>query len=1406
MQRRRRSPRLRDDARPAAGGSATLPAPVPHSLPQPTTPQHPRPGAVLSSLIRSLDDEWHLGLGKIPQLRSPAQHQSTADKTCANIQRLFFSARPALDDVIQTFAKVASGFPKEAQLDLLHGMLKSQTTQPPSRVGTPVSGSRNVPPKSLLSTSQVAQDSTFLTRARDDRDSHYTTAPEPGSSTDEDDFETPPSPTPSSRHMQASPRFLPTGPQFARTNTRKRPSESSEGSGSSPKLTRTKGKEPIGVHPYDGPSLFKKPSLDMARSFQAAATTTTSANTSFNASLSSSQQTRADTVNTSFTSYDGVTEDKLTRTSSTTLGSLDDQDLLYVGTKLESQLLESQRLVSQDGTRESTSTYGSIDEVELAATTSRLESSDTSMLASTFASVLYPALAGPALSRSLANPTDGLAPPRLDAAASILPPTKTESPSRLAYYIRDLPQQNLFVDPLADALHKFPFFISFICCRIAEAKSIPILELMRNLDLGQLDSPDHLWTRLESHPQMSRIALRDSKSVWFAAQKSFEGVTFKGKLVFNKSALAKTVFKLELQPLQLEMSCQLQRQYGADRFLYLSVPSFQMKDKPERFGYADMQAIRASFHSWLLKTHSFLGRLWRVFQIQPIKKKSDVGKDDTADMRLVLFAIEGVGIDGSLSIGAMLNGFIPFEVNKAQNYCKAQARIDLGLSKTTPTLCFKPSQIRRIRDTYSDGTPEATSFNDTRLSWTDAPPRQVMNDGCSRISVGAALQIWNQYRKITGSDDPFPSVMQGRIGGAKGVWMISAEPQTRRAEDLEIWIEITDSQLKFEPPWEDCADDRLFNKHRLTFNLLKYSHATRPTDLHISFIPIMVDRGVPRDVISKFMTDRLDEERQELLGMLSDPVSLHNWIAKQGAGDSNIRWQAALPLSVHDKVKLLLRSGFCPEQAPYLAYVLERFLRQRQTWMEQKLRAPLGKATFMYGIADPKGVLQPGEVHIQFSTPFNDPYTGISFRNLQSLEILSARQPACRASDIQKLRAVQHPGLSHLVDVVVFSSRGPFPLAGKLQGGDYDGDIFWICWEDCLVAPFQNAPAPLEPLNPARYGIKTDIRKLHQVMDTSDLSTVDGFLAEAFKFRTAPSLLGQATNFLEKLSYHQNAISSPQIDALCDVHDLLVDAAKQAYSFTEDGFNNLVRYKLKCGKLKKPAYKIAMEVSAKVKDNEGGRPVPNQKKPKHRPENILDYLFFDVFQAHNAETMDRVMARLSKEEDDDPDLQFPYRQLRNSANAQLQEELNNLIASFADIRDKWNGCFGSKPGMTSEMYCQALNSAYEPFRALLPRNTSDPTIAPLVRPYFGQGHPTMWETIRASALYCTYPKKYSFVWHMAGRELAHLKARALPETLDVVAPIFANMKPKPIKAPRPEDDDDEPSEDEFESALESIPG
>jgi hypothetical protein len=99
-----------------------------------------------------------------------------------------------------------------------------------------------------------------------------------------------------------------------------------------------------------------------------------------------------------------------------------------------------------------------------------------------------------------------------------------------------------------------------------------------------------------------------------------------------------------------------------------------------------------------------------------------------------------------------------------------------------------------------------------------------------------------------------------------------------------------------------------------------------------------------------------------------------------------------------------------------------------------------------------------------------------------------------------------------------------------------------------------------------------------------------------------------------------------------------------------------------------------------------------------------------------------------------------------------------------------------------------------------------PEIALLLRHYFGPEQPSLWEMIRASALYTTYranKKRTNLVWNMAGRELCLLKVGASQGSYSMVPAIFANMKPKPMKAPKPADDDDD-SEDELETSLEQV--
>ena len=151
--------------------------------------------------------------------------------------------------------------------------------------------------------------------------------------------------------------------------------------------------------------------------------------------------------------------------------------------------------------------------------------------------------------------------------------------------------------------------------------------------------------------------------------------------------------------------------------------------------------------------------------------------------RAVFFATSGPDM-APISLAHLLDWVIPFEQNMHQGFCKAYARLDLSLSRTTPVIVFMPSQVRHIEDARADGKPESGSFNDLALLFHSSDSlltRQVMNDGCSRISVGAAKEV---CRKI-GRTGNRPSTFQGRVNGCKGMWTISAH-MTRRIMSIRL--------------------------------------------------------------------------------------------------------------------------------------------------------------------------------------------------------------------------------------------------------------------------------------------------------------------------------------------------------------------------------------------------------------------------------------------------------------------------------------------------------------------------------------------------------------------------------------------------------------------------------------------
>jgi RNA-dependent RNA polymerase len=67
-------------------------------------------------------------------------------------------------------------------------------------------------------------------------------------------------------------------------------------------------------------------------------------------------------------------------------------------------------------------------------------------------------------------------------------------------------------------------------------------------------------------------------------------------------------------------------------------------------------------------------------------------------------------------------------------------------------------------------------------------------------------------------------------------------------------------------------------------------------------------------------------------------------------------------------------------------------------------------------------------------------------------EAAVTRNPCLHPGDVRKLQAVgDQQKLAHLKDCVVFSKKGNRPVTDMMAGGDLDGDIFFVCWEESIV-------------------------------------------------------------------------------------------------------------------------------------------------------------------------------------------------------------------------------------------------------------------------------------------------------------------------------------------------------------------
>ncbi|KAI0382976.1 RNA dependent RNA polymerase-domain-containing protein [Hypomontagnella monticulosa] len=920
-----------------------------------------------------------------------------------------------------------------------------------------------------------------------------------------------------------------------------------------------------------------------------------------------------------------------------------------------------------------------------------------------------------------------------------------------------------------------PFVVRWEILRVALHFGVEMDDLRLDYDPSLTDQKI-LWARLQALPifrgKDKEFPERSRPDAWTAALNDKfvskdEVVVLTASLTANTSK-AGPAFILKLNPLRLDWPHRLSRRFGSDRFLELVIPSMGSQDV-KNFGESAIESIQ----KWLVKDfHFLLGRVWTSFFVKPslpkkINNENTLGPPSKTiyQERVYFFAEDGndfrrlgigehfspkgepVGMHTKMGRGSLLDWLLQIPNNQDQSVLKLFSRIALGLSRTRPTIVVQPEQIRHQPvDILS-------------------PTGKVMNDGIARISHGLARAIRDILRLAD-----LPAGFQGRFGSAKGFWI---RDTTDTSDD--IWIETFPSQRKW-----NC--DYVDEDHR-TFEVRSESRELKSANLNLQLLPILEDRAINANLmktqVGKFMRDSLKRDLDAQKAAMQNPTQFRLWVHENSSSSrraerikqEQVPFTGGLPSNREDIMAYLLDSGFDPTKLKYLSDHARNLRKQKCEELQERLNVKVGCSTYAYMVVDFLGILEEDEVHLGFSSKFADEQSGFSETYLHGMDVLVARTPAHYPSDIQKVKAVFKPELGSLKDVIIFPAKGNIPLADKLSGGDYDGDIAWVCWEPSIVNNFRNAELPNVPDLFQQGVVRKENISYINLVGTADITSE--FLVRAFHFNMQQNLLGMCTNYKEKFCYARNSVRDDSAILLSTLISHLVDRAKQGIVFTDQDW----------AKLRKSLSRV-------------DPPEPRYKKEtwsgKGEPTHIIDYVKFIVgkptveaeLRAFNqflgqAEHFDKHLIQWYQYFEK---LQRPLAErkeaermgiMKKSTWETVLEELRKDIDAVALEWPKFRGEWDAK-----------IAYIYGKWQEISPTNKVNSKTIKSIQPedQVRIGLST-WDLLKASFCFRMYYNKYpTFVWYIMGKQLAHLKALCVsheasaPPVL-MIATMYAGSRP-----------------------------
>ena len=343
-----------------------------------------------------------------------------------------------------------------------------------------------------------------------------------------------------------------------------------------------------------------------------------------------------------------------------------------------------------------------------------------------------------------------------------------------------------------------------------------------------------------------------------------------------------------------------------------------------------------------------------------------------------------------------------------------------------PNVCQMRNEILNLNDQYSTSLKNVAKYlsrvglystSDVQLSKIDQGSINKIDDiraeNGSLLTDGAG-KIKYSFLKDLGYENA--TAIQFRLGGSKGI-LVKALP-----------------------------DDQDFNQYR--------SIALRPSMIKFTSLDqwltvVAVNEYMPltlnREVINLLVSIDKNTEVPNIypyLESLQDEVIAGLCNRLENVKQAEITIKPLIPKQHFRQVT----DFFDVREEPYWRSLLLHSVYIDTKELREKTNIPIKKGCRLMGVPDPCNVLSPHEVFLRVCSPDGLPevITG---------NVLIFRNPCLHPGDLRIKKAVLRSELIPWTNVLIFpcSKQSSSSIADECSGGDVDGDVFSIIWDDKIV-------------------------------------------------------------------------------------------------------------------------------------------------------------------------------------------------------------------------------------------------------------------------------------------------------------------------------------------------------------------